>query len=301
MIKRTLYFGNPAYLKTQNEQLVIELPQTGQIQTIPIEDIGLLITDHAQITLTQGLLSKLLFYNVALVSCGPNHHPMGMFLNYEANSLLSQKSGYQIQASSPLKKQLWAQTVSAKIYNQAQVLLFNKAPNQLLFQLAQNVQSGDSTNNEAQAAAYYWKRVFPSFLAFSRNPNGDAPNNLLNYGYAIVRALVARSIAGSGLLPSVGIHHKNQYNAFCLADDIMEPYRPYVDLLVCNIIRANGKYLELNTTIKKQLLQIPVLDVCIDGKTSPLMNAVQRTTASLVKCFEGSQRKILYPKIIDVL
>jgi len=119
----------------------------------------------------------------------------------------------------------------------------------------------------------------------------------LNYGYAILRAIVARSLVASGLLPTLGIFHRNQYNAYCLADDVMEPYRPYVDQIVCGIIRGNGKFLEMTPSMKKELLQIPAMDVVIDGQKSPLMNAVQRTTASLAKCFEGSSRKILYPEL----
>ncbi len=295
MIKRTLYFGSPAYLRTLNEQLLVEFPETKESKSIPIEDIGIIITDHQQITITQALLSKLLENNVAYITCDATHHPAGLFLNLEGNTLQSQKSQMQAAASVPLKKQLWQQTVSAKINNQAAVLNGQRKEYKYLLQLAVKVKSGDTENEEAKAAAYYWKRIFPEFLEFRRERYGPPPNNLLNYGYAILRALVARNLVGSGLLPTLGIHHKNQYNAFCLADDIMEPYRPYVDKVVCNIIRMNGKFLEITPAMKKDLLAIPATDVMIDGKKSPLMNAVSRTTASLVKCFEGESRKIIYP------
>lgn len=295
MIKRTLYFGNPAYLKTQQEQLIIELPNSGETKTLPIEDIGLVLLDHAQITITQTVIAKLLQNNVALVTCDATHHPTGLLLNLEGNSLQSQKFQAQIEASIPLKKQLWAQTVAAKIYNQAQVLAQQQKPHQYLLSLSTKVKSGDAENAEAQAAAYYWKQVFPASLAFSRDRYGLPPNNLLNYGYAILRALVARSLVGSGLLPTLGIHHKNQYNAYCLADDIMEPYRPYVDNLVCQIIKTHTHLAPLDKELKKIFLGIPAIDAVIEGKKSPLMNAVQRTTASLAKCFEGKQRKIVYP------
>jgi CRISP-associated protein Cas1 len=163
--------------------------------------------------------------------------------------------------------------------------------------LTLKVKSGDSTNEEAKAAAYYWKRIFPEFLQFKRDRFGAAPNNLLNYGYAILRAIVARAITGSGLLPTLGIHHRNQYNAFCLADDIMEPYRPFVDRVVCDIVRSNGRFLEMTPTMKRMLLEIPTIDVHLEGKKSPLMVAVSRTTASLARCFEGEARKILYPEL----
>jgi len=298
MIKRTLYFGNPAYLKTSNEQLVIEMHDTGETKTAPIEDIGLLILDHQQITITQGLMAKLLANNVALITCDNTHHPVGLFLNLEGNTLQSQKFKAQIDASVPLKKQLWQQTITAKIENQANLLQQQREDAKFLFELARNVKSGDSENMEAQAAVYYWKTVFPKFLAFKRDREGPPPNNLLNYGYSILRATVARALIGSGLLPTLGIFHRNQYNAYCLADDIMEPYRPFVDKIVCDIIRMNGKFLELGPSMKKQLLGVLAMDVVLDGQKSPLLNAVQRTTASLVKCFEGKSRKILYPELL---
>lgn len=294
MIKRTLYFGNPAYLKTTNEQLVIERKDEEPKQ-VPIEDIGLVVLDHQQITITQSLMAKLLDNNVAFVTCNQTHHPVGLMFNLEGNTLQSQKFKCQLEASLPLKKQLWQQTIQAKITNQAALLAEVREENKFLLNLVPKVSSGDGGNAEAMAASYYWKRLFPPFLEFARDREGAPPNNLLNYGYAILRAIVARSLVGSGLLPTLGIFHRNQYNAYCLADDIMEPYRPYVDRVVYQIVNIHGQYLELGTHLKKELLNIPALDVMIEGQQSPLMNAVTRTSASLVKCFEGAQRKILYP------
>ncbi|PUZ29377.1 type II CRISPR-associated endonuclease Cas1 [Chitinophaga parva] len=296
MIKRTLYFGSPAYLKTTNEQMVIEI-KGEDLKSAPIEDLGLLILDNAQITITQALMSKLLANNVALITCNETHHPVGLFLNLDGHTLQSQKFQAQVEASIPLKKQLWQQTVISKISNQAALLAKERSDNKLLLRLAREVKSGDSENHEGQAAVYYWKHLFPDFLEFTRDRDGVPPNNLLNYGYAVLRAVVARSIVGSGLLPTLGIFHRNQYNAYCLADDIMEPYRPYVDMIVCSIVTMNGRYLEMTPAMKKQLLSIPAMDVLIDDQKSPLMNAVQRTTASLAKCFEGKARKILYPTL----
>ena len=297
MIKRTLYFGNPAYLKTTNEQMVIEMQDTGETKQVPIEDIGLLILDHQQITITQAVIAKLLANNVAFITCDNTHHPTGLMLNLDGNTLQSQKFQAQVEASIPLKKQLWQQTVTAKIENQAALLKTQSAEYKLLNTYAKDVKSGDSENHEAKAAAYYWKRIFPDFLEFRRERYGPPPNNLLNYGYAILRAIIARSLVASGLLPTLGIFHRNQYNAYCLADDIMEPYRPYVDRTVCNIIRMNGKFLEMTTAMKTELLRIPAMDVIIDEQNSPLMIAVQKTTASLSKCFEGKSRKVLYPSL----
>jgi len=297
MIKRTLYFGNPAYLKTNNEQLIIELPETGETKQAPIEDIGILILDHQQITITQALMAKLLANNTALVTCDATHHPTGLLLNLDGNSLQSQKHQAQLEATVPLKKQLWQQTVCAKIENQAALLFQEREDPKYLLKLAKEVKSGDADNSEAIAAAYYWKRIFPAFLEFRRERYGPAPNNLLNYGYSILRALVARSLVASGLLPTFGIHHRNQYNSYCLADDMMEPYRPFVDKIVCDIVRINGNFLEMTPKMKEALLALPAMDVQIGGQKSPLMNAVQRTTASLAKCFEGKTRKLLYPNL----
>lgn len=298
MIKRTLYFGNPAYLKTTNQQLIAEIQESQETKQIPIEDVGLIILDHQRITITQALLAKLLENNVALITCDNTHHPVGLFLNLDGNTLQSKKFQAQIEATIPLKKQLWQQTVSAKIYNQAILLAQERVENGLLLRMAKDVRSGDRDNYEGQAAVYYWKHLFPPFLNFRREREGLPPNNLLNYGYAILRAAMARSIVASGLLPTLGIFHKNQYNAYCLADDIMEPYRPFVDKIVCNIVSMNGKYLALGPKFKQQLLAIPAMDVLIDGQRSPLMNAVQRTTASLARCFENKARKILYPVLV---
>ena len=298
MIKRTLYFGNPAYLKTKNEQLVFESIDDGETKTLPIEDIGVLIIDHQQITITQALIAKLLENNVALITCDGRHHPTGLLLNLDGNTLQSRKFQAQVEATLPLKKQLWQQTVSAKIDNQACMLESVQVGAKNLRNWAQEVKSGDSDNHEAVAAAYYWKNIFAIYTDFRRDPEGEPPNNLLNYGYAILRAVTARNLVASGLLPTLGIFHKNQYNAYCLADDVMEPYRPFVDKVVWDIVRMNGKFLELGPDMKKQLLGIPAMDVIINGEKSPLMVAVQKTTASLAKCFEGKTRKIIYPEFI---
>jgi len=297
MVKRTLYFGNPAYLKTKTEQLIVEKQEDGEVIQIPIEDIGLLILDHAQITITSGLIAKLLEKNVAVVSCDATHHPTGLMLNLDGHTLQSRQFAAQLEASLPVKKQLWQQTVTAKIYNQAMVLKLQGKENKLLLNFAKEVKSGDSENHEAKAAAYYWKNVFPPIIQFRRDRYGMPPNNMLNYGYAILRAIVARSLVGSGLLPTLGIFHRNQYNAYCLADDIMEPYRPFVDKLVCTMIDPLEPLFDLTPQLKKELLTIPAMDVFIDGQRSPLMVAVQRTTSSLTKCFEGKAKTIVYAEL----
>lgn len=299
MIKRTLYFGNPAYLSLKLEQLVVRMPDSQDnmetVRTIPIEDIGILILDHKQITITQGLIEKLLDCNCALITCSSNHLPVGLMLPLYGNTIQNERFRYQLDASLPLRKQLWQQTVQAKIANQAAVLKYATSSIHNNMQVwATDVRSGDSTNMEARAAAYYWKTLFQDIDGFVRGRDEDEPNNLLNYGYAIVRAIIARALVSSGLLPTLGIHHHNRYNAYCLADDIMEPYRPYVDRTVFDICRK-GKPLKLTTELKRDLLSIPTIDVIINDKRSPLMVAATTTTASLVKCFTGEMRKISYP------
>lgn len=253
--------------------------------------------DHRQITITQGLLEALLENNVAVVTCDTRSLPVGLFLPLYGNTTQNEKFRLQLDASLPLRKQLWQQTIRAKIENQASVLkLYTQSEIRCMLAWANDVRSGDPDNLEARAAVYYWKNIFsekhPNFV---REREGEAPNNLLNYGYAILRAVVARALVCSGLLPTLGIHHHNRYNAYCLADDIMEPYRPYVDKLVLDIVHSNIDYSTLTRELKAQLLSIPTLDVVINGKRSPLMIAVSTTTASLAKCFGGEMRRIAYP------
>jgi len=305
MIKKTLYFGNPCYLKMQMEQLMITLPEqksglTAQMRstTIAIEDIGVIILDHQQITITHALLGRLLDNNVAVITCNQTHHPTGLLLNLDGNTLQAERFAKQINCSVPLKKQLWAQTIVQKIKNQAQVLKQTGHGDWLLLQqMAKDVKSGDPDNLEGRAAAHYWRHLFGVSANFLRDREGAAPNHLLNYGYAILRAITARSLVGSGLLPTLGIHHRNKYNAYCLADDIMEPYRPLVDQLVIKLYHKFGNETELSKTMKAELLAIPIIDVQMGVETKPLMIAMQTTTASLFKCMDGQQTKIAYPQI----
>mgnify|MGYP000224039284 CR=1 FL=1 len=301
MIKKTLYFGNPSYLKKENKQLRVEFPsmEEKQARTIPIEDIGMVIMDHPRITITQGLLSALIENNAALLSCDSSHLPSGLFMPMSANHTFTEKLRYQIESSQPLRKNLWQQTVKAKIENQAQVLASLDIDNKNMLYWANKVASGDPQNYEGRAAANYWRKLFFDNDRFRRGRFEDPPNNLLNYGYAILRAIIARSLIGSGMLPAIGIHHRNKYNPFCLADDIMEPYRPMVDLLVLDILE-NYDLVEIETLspeIKRELLVLPTLDTIIDEVKSPLMIAAQKTSSSLMQCFEGERRKISFPII----
>lgn len=309
MIKRTLYFGNPAYLSLNNSQLLVRLPEVEKnkslpetfkrdaIATIPIEDIGIVVLDHKQVTVTHALMEAMLDNNVALVTCDSSHHPVGLMMPLCGNKIQNERFRHQLNASVPLKKQLWSQTVSIKIENQAKVLSNRGVETANMQYWAQNVKSGDPDNYEARAAAYYWSKLFYPEQNFYRDRFGPPPNNLLNYGYAILRAIVARSLVASGLLPTLGIHHNNKYNAYCLADDIMEPYRPFVDQIVLKIIDSGRNVSELTPELKQELLRIATTDIIINDERSPLMVGMQRTTASLAKCFEGEIRKIAYPQV----
>ena len=302
MIKKILCFSNRAYLSCRQRQLIIQNadPITGEPREYsrPIEDIGVVVVESEQVTLSSSLMSTLLENKVALIICDSKHMPSGLMLPMEGNTLQSERFRAQISASLPLKKQLWQQTVIMKIRNQGAVL--RKANNMEIGNMlawASQVKSGDSENLEGRAAAYYWKNLFDEILGFSRRREGADPNGLLNYGYAILRAVIARSLVASGLIPTLGIHHSNKYNAYCLADDIMEPYRPYVDQMVLDIMRKHQLTPEISKETKKLLLTIPAIDVRIGKLTRPLMVAASMTSASLAKCYIGETRRLLYPEI----
>ncbi len=263
-----------------------------------IEDIGVLILDHYQITISHTLISRLLSNNAAIITTDERHMPQGLMLNLEGNQVQHERFMHQISASQPLKKNLWQQTIKAKINNQATLLARQGIPIDKMKLWSSRVRAGDPDNFEGRAAAYYWKNLFEKDIdRFTRGRYDADPNNLLNYGYAILRATVARSLVASGMLPTLGIHHRNKYNAYCLADDIMEPYRPYVDEIVLDIMDAYDDWTLSNKEIKAELLAIPAIDITIDSKGSPLMVGLRRTTASLFRCYEGSARKILYPTL----
>lgn len=305
MIKKTLYFGNPTYLRKELDQLVVEYPSESKktSKSVAIEDIGLIILDHPRITITQSLLAALIVTNAALLSCDSRHLPAGLFMPMSANHVYTEKLRYQINSSEPLRKNLWQQTVKCKIDNQASLLESRGIEITNMKYWSSQVKSGDPDNLEGRSAANYWKYLLEHVDGFRRGRFEPAPNNLLNYGYAVLRAIVARSLVSSGMLPAIGIHHRNKYNPFCLADDIMEPYRPYVDHLVLSIAdRYDAEEIDLLLpAIKKELLVIPTLDVIIDEQKSPLMIALQRTTASLMACFEGEKRRISYPDLSQSL
>ncbi|WP_372773491.1 type II CRISPR-associated endonuclease Cas1 [Mangrovibacterium sp.] len=294
MLKRTLFFSQAYHLSLRDCQLVIQSKDEMMSKTVPIEDIGFIVLEHPQISITMKVMEQLNANNVAVVFCDSQHMPSSMLLNLESHSLQSELFRAQVSASEPLKKNLWKQTIEAKITNQAAHLEQQGNKSHELRAYAKSVKSGDTENREGLAARIYWSRLIGN--GFTRDRYGDPPNHLLNYGYILLRSAVARALVGSGLLPTLGIHHHNKYNAFCLADDVMEPYRPFVDQLA---LRVYGDYpddLFLKKEMKAQMLSLMAGDVWIDGNRRPLMVALSQTTASLSRCFSGESRKIVYPE-----
>ena len=297
MIKRVLCFTNPAYLSLHDYQLVVEQPAADPPvpkRTIPIEDIGVVILEHKQITITLALTAALLDNNCAIITCNDYHLPMGLLLPLDGHNLQSERYQEQINASEPLRKQLWQQTVSSKIRSQAYVLSKIPVENRNMLTWASSVRSGDADNLEGRAAAYYWKNVFGD-TTFVRGQFEDIQNAMLNYGYSVVRAMMARSLVAAGLLPTLGIHHHSRYDAYCLADDIMEPYRAFVDLKVLELLPLYKNSETLTPVIKRDLLSITTADVIIEEHRSPMMIAMQTTANSVRQCFSGEARKVIYP------
>ncbi|WP_369765421.1 type II CRISPR-associated endonuclease Cas1 [Flavobacterium sp. WC2429] len=297
MIKRTILVENKSSITTKNLQLVLKT-ETRET-TIPIEDIGFLLLDNPEIYLSIPAMNLIIENNTAIIICGKNHLPNGMFLNLNSHHIQQEIFKNQIEASVPLKKKLWQQTIIEKIKNQGELLEKLTNDKNTFDFLASKVLSGDTSNMEGVAAQFYWKHFPQPNLekeGLKRERYGDYPNNFLNYGYAILRAATARSLSGSGLLNTLGIHHKSKYNAFALADDIMEPFRPLVDEAVYKIMNTHHEQ-ELNTAIKAELLQILTRTVYFKDEKSPLMVALQKTASSLQQCFTGHRKKIKYPKL----
>jgi len=296
MLKKSILLENKATITTKNKQLNIktELRES----SIPIEDIGFVVIDHPETYISIPALNFLTENNAAIIICNTYHLPNGMFLNLNSHHIQQEIFKNQINASQPLKKQLWQQTIIEKITNQG-ILLEKITGKKNAFEfIASKVLSGDTSNMEGAAANIYWKTFFDSSLntKFKRERYGDYPNLFLNYGYAILRAATARALSGSGLLNTIGIHHKSKYNAFALADDIMEPFRPIVDEKVAEIMQKTDAQ-ELTTTIKAEILQITTRTVYFSDEKSPLMVALQKTASSLQQCFAGERKKIKYPKL----
>ncbi len=294
MIKRIVEISNPARLTLKNQQMVVEREGFETI-TVPIEDLGILILDHLQISHTQGLLTACSENNVAVLICDKKHLPSAIFLPLDGNSLHSKTIAQQIQITEPIRKRLWQAIIQAKIREQAKVLLNTIGDSHPLPALASRVKSGDPENIEAQAARIYWQKLFGD--DFRRNPDAADINSLLNYGYAIMRAAVARAIVSTGLHPSLGLHHHNQYNSFCLADDLLEPLRPAVDTKVYGLCKSIQGEPELTTDNKRALLEVLSRDCMINNQRLPIMTALHHYAASIRKAICGEDKKVEIPEL----
>ncbi len=300
MIKRVIEISHArTHLSIQYDQLIIK--QEGlEKACIPAEDIGILLVDHPATTYTHSVFTRLIAFGAAVIVCGPDHHPVAMFLPLESNTTQTESFRFQIEAKEPLKKQLWKQIVRAKIAHQARIVSDNENVFRGLKALIPQVRSGDPDNIEARASKLFWS-AFLEMVRFRRDRDGAAPNNLLNYGYMTLRAAVARAICSAGLLPALGIHHCNRYNAFCLADDLVEPYRGFVESRVRQIVSDLGdteSLDQLDQSIKAKLLEVLYCPVTVGDLEGPLMVSLHRTAASLVRCFAGQQKQIDLPKLI---
>lgn len=275
MLYRSIYIGNPSYLKLKDNQMKILCPETKTEKgSVPIEDLGLLMLDHFQITISHQLIQRMMGNNVVVISCDAHHLPHGIMLPLHGHTEYSDRIKDQLEASEPLKKQLWKQTIESKIQNQTQVLIKMGSYYEPMLEYVQNVKSGDITNMEGIAAQHYWKHLISN--DFLRHRFGDSPNQFFNFGYAVLRSIVARAIVETGLLPVLGIFHRNKYNPYCLADDMMEPYRPYVDLLVMNWLEQNPESEELTKDFKAYMLQIATKDVRIEDKTPTIIGCGEK-------------------------
>lgn len=294
MIKQTLMFTSPVYLSLKDKQLIITFKDNKDTVSRPIEDIGFIIVEHPEVSISVPALNELTDNNVSVVFCDKKKMPKTMLMPLEGNTTQQESYKYQIDASAPMKKNIWKQLVECKIKNQA--LLLNKVGKNgdVLKQYYMNVKSGDTDNREGAAAREYWGRIFNE--GFKREREGEPPNNLLNYGYTILRAAVARALISSGLYPAFGVFHRNRYNAFPLADDVMEPYRPFVDEIVFHLY-YDDMVKELDNHSKGKLLRVLFSDVKMGKVNRPLENALSLTTASLLKIFKGEIDKLSLPMI----
>jgi CRISPR-associated protein Cas1 len=291
MLKQTLFFSTPVRLSLKDKQLVISIKDSTEIITRPIEDIGSVIIENQMVSVTIPLLNELAVNNVCTIICDAKGMPSALFIALENNATQAESLKYQLDVSEPARKQAWKQIVEQKIKNQAMLLDKIGIKKHNLKAYYSNVLSGDSTNREGIAARRYWPLLLGD--GFRREREGLTPNNLLNYGYAILRAATARALIGSGLLPALGLFHRNRYNAFPLADDIMEPYRPYVDEIVFSC--AEEGLLNIDKEVKVRLLNLLVADVKIGEVTRPLSIALTTTTASLLKYYKGETKKLALP------
>lgn len=293
MIKRTIDISEGStHLSVDNDQLVLSRSRVG-IARVPCEDVGVLLVDHVATSYTHAVFTRLLHFGATVVLCGPNHLPAGMVLSMADNELTARRLRAQVRAKLPLRKRLWRQVVRQKIRAQAQNLPESHPVRGRLLAMCPEVKSGDRSNCEAQAARLYW----PALLGaeFRRDPDGLPPNNLLNYGYMVMRAAVARALVAAGLHPALGLHHQHRNNTFALADDLVEVLRPRVDRAVLEVMKDPDTSGFIDRPAKQKLLGLLTDEIAVAGQKGPLMVQLHRVAASLVRCYEGEQDRLDLP------
>lgn len=300
MIRKTVEFSTPGtHLSVANSQLVIERPDLPKA-TLPIEDLGVVIVDDIRATYTQSVFLSLLEAGATVLVTGRDHLPAGMMLPLDAHYVQTERHRAQVETSAPVRKRAWQAIVRAKIVQQATVLSHFTGSYGGLAPMARRVRSGDPDNLEAQAAQRYWPRLFSK--TFRRDREADGVNALLNYGYAVVRAAVARGVVAAGLIPSLGVHHRHRGNPFCLADDLLEPYRPYVDWRVRQMAGENEESAPdlAQRETRAELLSLLNETVHVGGRREPLLLALHTTAASLCRTLTGGDRTLALPEGLPV-
>ena len=296
LIKRTIEISRePAHLTVKLDQFLIK--RDGEVVgQVPCEDIGVVLVDHPQTTYSHAALAALAESDATLVICGRNHLPAALLLPLSDHSQVVWRISDQLAVSQPVRKQLWRQLVQGKIRAQAANLEAGTPARSKLLAYAREVRSGDPKNLEAQAARVYWVNFVPEEALFRRDADADGLNALLNYGYAVVRAALARAIVAAGMLPALGLHHSNRSNGFCLADDLIEPLRPLVDDRARELYRQGARGIDAES--KPGLLKLLAEDVAFAGETGPLLVNLHRFVTCLWKCYRGEEKRLEIPTAI---
>lgn len=295
MLRKTVEFSTPGTrLSVAHRQLVIQRPDLPNA-TLPIEDLGVVIVDDVRATYTQAVFLELLAAGATVLVTGRDHLPIGMMLPLDAHHVQAERHRAQVLASEPVRKQTWQAIVRAKISQQAMVLAQFNEGHKRLVAMARKVRSGDPDNLEAQAAQRYWPLLFGR--GFHRDREAEGVNALLNYGYAVLRAAVARAIVATGLIPSLGVHHRHRNNPFCLADDLLEPYRPYVDWRVRLLVDGNGASVPRVSERETRAALLSLLNetICVGQRREPLLLALHTSAASLCRALTGGDRTLSLP------
>jgi len=296
MTDRVIDFSDePAKLSVRNYLLIVEKNGEEKI-TIPLNEIAVLVVSHPQVIYTQSVLAGIASAGGTFITCDDKHVPVGMLLPIDAHFSQVERFAKQAQASEPTRKRLWQQLIIAKIEAQGNLLKEIRDDDFGLLEMAKKVKSGDTDNFEGQASRIYWPALFDD-RTFTRERYGNDQNRFLNYGYTVLRATVARGICASGLHPSLGIHHHNKYDTFCLASDLMEPFRPIIDKVVVNIVDEYGKDAPVDKETKGALLSVLLGRFPLDGDQRTLFEIVSRTASSLAQVFTGERKDLVLPEI----